>query len=126
MRDGSEKTASVVLKGESSVKIASNTNSAEADAILSSLGGNFASLTPAQKQRYRVNSGVMVAGSRPGGLLQENSITKGTIITNINGKPVNKVEDIEAAVVSSKNNMMRIDGVTSDGARFMVTFPVIQ
>jgi Do/DeqQ family serine protease len=126
VRDGNERTTSVVLKGESSVNIAANTNNAEANAILSSLGGNFASLTPAQKQRYRVSSGVLVAGARPGGLLYENSITKGTIITNINSKPVNKVEDVEAAVVASKNNMMRIDGVTSDGARFMVTFPVVQ
>ncbi|HEX8377892.1 MAG TPA: PDZ domain-containing protein, partial [Pedobacter sp.] len=126
VRDGNERTTSVVLKGESSVNIAANTNNAEANAILSSLGGNFASLTPAQKQRYRVSSGVLVAGARPGGLLYENSITKGTIITNINGKPVNKVEDVETAVVASKNNMMRIDGVTSDGARFMVTFPVVQ
>ena len=125
VRDGNERTTSVVLKGESSVKVASN-NNVEANEILSSLGGNFASLTSAQKQRYRVSSGVMVAGSRPGGLLYENSITKGTIITNINGKPVNKVEDVEAAVVASKNNMMRIDGVTTDGARFMVTFPVVQ
>lgn len=126
VRDGNERTASVTLKGENSVKIASNNNNAEANAILSSLGGNFASLTPAQKQRLKVNSGILVAGARPGGLLYENSITKGTIITHINGKPVNKVEDVEAAVVASKNNMMRIDGVTTDGARFMVTFPVMQ
>lgn len=125
VRDGSERTASVTLKGESSVKIASN-NSVEANAIMSALGGNFATMTAAQKQRFKLNSGVIVAGARPGGLLYENSITKGTIITQINGKAVNKIEDIEAAVVASKNNMMRIDGITTDGARFMVTFPVLQ
>lgn len=123
-RDGSERSAMVILKPESTVKIASN--NVEANEILSTLGGNFASLTPAQKQRYRVSSGVVVAGARPGGMLYENSITKGTIITHINGKPVNKVEDIESAVVASKNNMMRLDGVNPDGVRFMVSFPVIQ
>lgn len=125
VRDGKEQNVTVTLKGESSVKIASN-NSVEASAILSALGGNYASLTPAQKQRFKVNSGIMVAGARPGGLLYENSITKGAIITHINGKPVNKLEDVEAAVVTSRNNMIRIDGVNAEGARFMATFPVVQ
>ncbi|MGV3508644.1 MAG: Do family serine endopeptidase [Sphingobacteriaceae bacterium] len=124
VRDGKENTATVTLKGEATVKIAAN--KAEANAIMSSLGGNFAELTSSQKQRYKLNSGVIVAAARPGGLLYENSITKGTIITHINGKQVSKVQDVEAAVVASKNNMMRIDGITTDGARFMATFPVVQ
>ncbi|MEJ6980924.1 Do family serine endopeptidase [Pedobacter sp. P351] len=126
IRDGNERNTSVTLKGESSVKIASNKSNIEANEILSSLGGNFAALTPAQKQRYKTNSGVMVAGARPGGLLQQYEIAKGTIITHINGKPVNNVDEVEAAVVASTNNTIRIDGITVDGARFRATFPVVQ
>jgi serine protease Do len=126
LRDGNERTTTVTLKGESSVKVASNTNSAKAADVMRALGGNFAELTPSQKQRNKVNSGVVVAGARPGGLLSEYSISKGTIITHINGKPVNKIDDIEAAIASSKSQMMRIDGINTDGARFMVTFPVVQ
>ncbi|MBC7915405.1 MAG: Do family serine endopeptidase [Pyrinomonadaceae bacterium] len=128
IREGSERTASVMLKGETSAKIAANNSSnagVSADKVLSSLGGNLASLTPAQKQRYKINSGVMVAGVRPGGFLYENSITKGTIITKINNKPVNKIEDIEPAVNSSKN-IIRLEGINPEGAPFMVMFQVAQ
>ena len=127
VRDGKEHSTTVTLKGESSVKIASNNKSnVEAAEIMSALGGNFATLTPAQKQRYKVNAGVVVAGARPGGLLHQYEIVKGTIITHINGKPINSVDDIESAVVASGNNTIRIDGITVDGARFRATFPVIQ
>lgn len=126
VREGKERSTTVTLKSESSVKIASNNSNVEASEIMSSLGANFATLTPAQKQRYKVSSGVMVAGARPGGLLHQYDIAKGTIITHINGKPVNSIDDVESAVVASGNNAIRIDGITIDGARFRATFPIIR
>ncbi|MFD2161342.1 Do family serine endopeptidase [Paradesertivirga mongoliensis] len=122
LRDGSERSTSVTLKGESSVNIASNSNAA--NKIIAALGGNFASLTPAQKQKYRVNNGVVVTGVRQGGLLHENQITRGTIITHINGKAVNSLDDIQAAVLASNSNIMRIDGISTDGVRFWGTFEI--
>jgi len=119
LRGGDTRNATVTLKAESSAKIASNSNNAKANELLSSLGGNFSTLTPAQKQRYKVKSGIYVAGVRQGGLLSEYSITKGSIITQINGKAINKIEDIETAIVASENTIS-IEGITPDGAKFRV------
>ena len=122
LRGDKETGVAVTLKGEAANRVARAANPAVA-AVMSSLGGNFATLTPAQKQRYKVSSGVVVAGARPGGLLQQYDIAKGTIITHINGKAVNKVEDVESAI-SSSDSILRIDGITTDGARFRATLPV--
>lgn len=120
VRDGKEQNATVTLKGESSVRTASNMS--DANRILQKLGGSFSSLTATLKQRYRLDKGVVVTSVRTGGILHENQITKGTIITHINGKIVNSIEDIQSAVMETNNGVMRVDGISPDGIRFWGTF----
>ncbi|RXF71594.1 Do family serine endopeptidase [Arcticibacter tournemirensis] len=124
-RDGKERTVSVTLKGEDDVKIAGNNNSS-AEELYNQLGASFAPVSTAQKQRYKINSGVVVTEARDGGLFSNFGIEKGTIITSINNKPINKVDDIDNALSASSNNMIRINGISADGSRIMMSFPVAQ
>ena len=120
-RGGSDKTVSVTLKGEETVK---NANTLSSKAVVEKLGASFTPVTGAQKQRFGINSGLVASGIKPGGLLSDYEIPAGTIITSMNGKPVNKVEDINDALSASKNNMLRIDGITPDGGKIMLTVPL--
>jgi S1-C subfamily serine protease len=53
------------------------------------------------------------------------NIPKGTLVTTINGKPVNNVADISAALKQPKDEgIVVIDGITPDGGRLRSTFPV--
>ncbi len=124
-RDGKERTVSVTLKGEDEVKIAGNNNSS-AEEIYNRLGASFAPVSAAQKQRYKITSGVVVTEARDGGLFSNFGIEKGTIITSINNKPINKVDDIDNALSASNNNMIRINGISADGSRIMMSFPIAQ
>ena len=122
VRDGKEKTVNVTLKGEESVKIASNSRSAEE--LYNKLGASFAPANASQKKRFEINSGVVVTEVRRGGLFDQFEIPKGTILTSVNGRPVNKSDDIDAALGATKGNMVRINGITPDGARISYSFPV--
>ncbi|WP_207428356.1 Do family serine endopeptidase [Pedobacter sp. SYSU D00535] len=123
-RGGNERNVTVTLKGEGDLKIAKNT--AGTEDVMRKLGGTFAPLTAAQKQKYKVNSGVIVAGTRENGLLEENGITKGTVITSINGRAVSKPEDVSNALKATQNNVVRINGILPDGSRIIGGIPVVQ
>ncbi len=122
LRDGKIQMASVTLKGEESVKIASNSRSAEV--VTKNMGASFAPLTNVQKKKYGVTSGVVVTDVRPDGFFEQIGLPKGTIITSINGKPINKTEDIETAISSGKNNMAIINAITPDGFQMRYQFQV--
>ena len=120
-RGGSEKTTTVTLKGEETVKNASTVSS---KAIVDKLGASFAPVTSAQKQRYGISSGLVVSNIKAGGLLANYDIPNGTIITSVNARAVSKVDDLKEALSDSKNNSMRLEGIAPDGMKFRVIFPV--
>jgi len=120
-RGGDAKNVTVTLKGEETVKNASNLSS---KAVVEKLGASFTPVTSAQKQRFGISSGLVVSAVKPGGFLSDYEIPAGTIITSMNGKPVNKVDDINEALGAAKNNMLRIDGITPDGGKIMLTVPL--
>jgi len=122
LRDGKTQTASITLKDESSIKLAGNSNSRSSTEIYNKLGASFAPLNTAQKQKYGINSGVVVSDVRSGGVFAEQDIPKGSIITAINGKIVNSRDDISSAL--TQNDVIRINGISPDGYRFRVTVPV--
>lgn len=123
-RDGKDRTASVTLKGESDLKVAGNSDNSSVEELYNRLGASFAPASSAQKQRYKINSGVVVTDVHSGGLFSYYGVEEGTIITSINGRPVSKPGDIDNALASGRNNMMTINGISSDGARMKLTFPV--
>ena len=122
LREGKERNVSVTLKGEGSVKSANNSRSAEV--VKKNLGATFAPLTDLQKKKYKINSGLVVTQVRPDGFFDQIELPRGTIIVSINGRPINKTEDIEAAIASGKNNMATINAITPEGYQMRYQFQV--
>ncbi len=123
LRNGKPFNASVTLKDVESVKFAGNTAAGRSSAeIYSKLGAGFSPLTAAQKQRYRISSGVIVSEVRSGGIFDDVEIPKGAIITQINGKDVNSREEINTAL-GVTDQTVTIKGI-ADGGSFRVTVPI--
>ncbi len=120
LRDGKLMTANVTLKGEESVK---TVNTAEST-VTRNLGASFAPVSEAQKKQYKISSGLVVTNIKPGGFFDRIELPRGTIITSINGRPINKAEDIEEALSSSKNNMATLNAITPEGGQMRYQFQV--
>lgn len=124
-RDGKENTVNVTLQDEDSLKTAeAKADSKSATQIYNQLGAGFVPLSDAKKKEMGLSSGVVLSDVRRGGLFDLYDVPRGLIITKINGKAVNNVDQIESALGTSNNNMIRIEGVTQDGGMVQLTFPV--
>ncbi len=121
LRDGKEYAKSVTLKGEESIK---NSDSRSASVVTKNLGASFAPVSDVLKKKYRISTGVIVTGIQAGGYFDQIEVPQGTVITTVNGQPVNKTQDIETAITSSKNNMVTISGFTPDGSSMRNQFPI--
>jgi len=90
--------------------------------LYNKLGASFKTLTPAEKAKYRVHSGVIVTQVRPGLLFDDTQIPVGSIITSINKQPVNNSDDITKAITSMRNGNLIITGYYPDGTAFNNVF----
>lgn len=120
VRNGQEKTVNVVLKSDEGLKLAANSKSTEE--IFNKLGASFAPVSEATKKKYGINTGLIVAEVRRGGLFDEVGLPKGTVIISMNGKPLSKVDDIDEALANRRNDMLQINGIGPDGSRINYTF----
>ncbi|MES2650853.1 MAG: trypsin-like peptidase domain-containing protein [Bacteroidota bacterium] len=117
--DGSVKNMVVTLKGESSVSLASSKKTAAVvptGTTVDKLGASFAPASAAVKAKYKVTSGVEVTHVVPGQLFDYFDVTKGLLITTINGKPVNNSAEVEKALATSGNGKTTIAGYGENGA----------
>jgi Do/DeqQ family serine protease len=121
LRDGKSSLTTVTLKGEDSVKTASSGSSGAAD---KNLGASFAPLTDVLKKKYKINTGVVVSSVKPGGFFDQLDVAQGTVIISINGRQIAKVEDIESAIASGRNNMATINAISPDGMQIRYQFQV--
>lgn len=123
LRDGSLKNFNLTLKGAEANRMASSESPAAAE-VINNLGATFSPLKDADKQKYGVNTGVIVSSVAPGKVFDMYDVPKGTVITSINGRGVNNTDQVNAALSASKQNMLAIQGITPDGSRFRFTFPM--
>lgn len=124
-RDGKERTVSVTLQDEESLQTAeARRPSQSATQLYNQLGAGFVPLSEAKKKEMGLSSGVVLSDVRKGGLFDLYDVPRGLIITRINNTPVNNIEQIETALGASDNNMIRLEGMTQDGGRIQLTFPV--
>lgn len=116
--DGGMKNVTVTLRGESSIKLVSakKEDAIPTGATVSKLGATFAPASAAVKAKYKVKSGVEVTSVEPGKLFDYFEVTKGLLITTINGKPVNSSADVEKALATSGNGKTTIAGYGENGA----------
>jgi serine protease Do len=124
LRDGATKEIAVTLKGEAAPvnKVAAHSKSAEE--LYNKLGASFKPLTPQEKGKMHVNSGVVVTQVRSGGFFDETDIPVGSVITSINKQAINGVADIDKAITNTRNGMVIITGSYPDGTSFSNTFQV--
>lgn len=117
LRDGSEKNATITLKGDNTGGVSTKTASTgkATGASIGKLGASFAPAPAALKAKYGVKNGVVVTDIQEGKVFDSIDIPKGMLITTVNGKPVNSIKDVEDALPSSKNGMTTISGVGSNG-----------
>jgi serine protease Do len=115
-RAGKEQNFAVTLRGDESVSapkpvLASRTTGTTMD----KLGATFAPASPATKVKFGVKNGVVVTGVEQGKLFDSLDIPKGLLVTTINGKAVNNVKDVEAALPTSKSGKTTVSGVGPNG-----------
>jgi len=114
---------SVTLQDEAAAtRVAAN--NAAGQGLHTKLGASFAPLPAEYKQRYRLRSGVVITDVADGGFFDMAGVPRGTIITSVNGRPVNTLQELDTALGSSKSGMARIDGITPDGTGFVFNFPL--
>ncbi|PWK75884.1 Do/DeqQ family serine protease [Mucilaginibacter oryzae] len=123
LRDGKDKDFSITLKGDAAPANRVAANSKSAEELFNKLGASFHALTPAEKNKLRVNSGVLVTQVREGGLFDAAEIPEGVVITSINKVPVNSVDDIDKAIVKPIQGNIIIAGLYPDGSHFSSAFP---
>lgn len=115
-RDGKEQNVGVTLKGDESIGKTSTALAARATGTtISKLGASFAPASAATKAKYGVKNGVVVTGVEPGKAFDNLDIPKGLLVTAINGKAVNNVRDIEAALPTSRSGKTTVSGVGPNG-----------
>ncbi|GAA4782563.1 trypsin-like peptidase domain-containing protein [Olivibacter ginsenosidimutans] len=125
-RDGKEKDVVVTLKAEDSDNSSNNatTDKRSTAELYNKLGAGFIPANAQLKKKFNLSSGVVVSDIRRDGLFAEYGVPRGLIIVSINGKPVNNVDEVESALSYSKNDMIRLSGVTQDGERYNMNFPL--
>ena len=116
-RNGKLATAPVILKN-----VAGNTNIVTPGmGIGSAFGARFEVLSSAEKRSYNVENGVRMVEAGEG-WFREQGLRKGTILVNINGKKINRAEDIRQAVGNSEKSFKSIEGFMPDGRYFNFKF----
>ncbi|MDX5423252.1 MAG: trypsin-like peptidase domain-containing protein [Hymenobacteraceae bacterium] len=115
--------AEVTLTGEEDER----ENSSRSDLALNlqeKLGAGFAPLPESAKQKYGLETGVLVTGVISGGFFDVAGIPEGTIISTINGRDVSNLSDIDKALRASRSRLVRVVGIMPDGTGFVFSFPL--
>lgn len=120
LRDKKKATKSLTLKNEQG-----NTQVVK-KADLDVLGGNFRSITDAQKQQLNIGYGIEVLKVNSG-KLKNAGITKGFIIQRVNDNAVKTIEDLQNIVKdasTSKDPVLYIQGVYPTGKKAYFAVPL--
>jgi serine protease Do len=111
LRNGKQDTANVTIgdRAKTYAELAGGSDNddnaapQESDAGQSTLGITVSTIPPAVASKTGIKTGVMVTSVRPGSFADEINLTKGTIITEINKKPVTDEASYRAIVSSLKS-----------------------
>ncbi|MBS1657156.1 MAG: Do family serine endopeptidase [Bacteroidetes bacterium] len=102
-RDGKEKVATATLKNKEG-----NTSYLKKEEVsaVESLGAEFANLSDKEKKDLGLQGGVKVVRLGDGKLSQNTNMKEGFIITKIDNKQVNSVDDLKQALMNKKGGVM--------------------
>lgn len=116
-RDGQLKEFKVMLKnkdGNTSILKGDDSETYKSDF----LGAKFGTLSNADKEKFKVSSGVKVVDVTPDGRLEMYGLSKGSIITKINDKNVNNPKEATEQLEARKGRI-KLEGIDADGSRFI-------
>jgi Do/DeqQ family serine protease len=82
------------------------------------LGAKFGSLSSADKEKFKLSSGVKVVEVTTDGRLEMYGLSKGSIITKINDKPVNSPKEA-TELLEARRGRIKLEGIDVDGSRFI-------
>jgi serine protease Do len=117
IRNGKESTVPITLKNISGTTGLVTKEMGEGTEVY---GARFESLTPSERNKYDVDSGVKVTALNDG-KFKDLGIRKGYIILSINGKKVKNAADVRSAT-NEESSLKSIEGVQSDGTIFSYSF----
>jgi Do/DeqQ family serine protease len=112
-RDGQSKDFTVILKnkdGNTSIVKGETGDSYKSDF----LGAKFGALSSSDKEKFNVSAGVKVIEVLPDGRLELYGLSKGSIITKINDKPVSNPKDA-AELLEARKGRTKLEGIDVDG-----------
>src|SRR5690606_28234610 len=82
----------------------------DAKGSLQLMGATFRNLTASEKEKYRI-SGAMVTATGSGILSRNTPIRPGFVITRLNGSEINKVSDLQEALMMASGDRIEIGGM---------------
>lgn len=126
-REGKEREVTVTLKEDTRATEKQAKDSEmrrSATEIYNKLGAGFVPASDAKKKELGISSGVVVTQVHEGGLFDYFNVQRGLVITQINGKPVNSADEVEAALADSQRGIVRIVGVPQRGSRVELNIPI--
>ncbi len=103
-RNGTERSGSGVLKGDTGSYASVN------EKVVEKLGASFEELNREKAAQIGITSGVMITGLSSGILSEQTRIKEGFIITNVNDKEINSVQELRDALQRAGNSAI-ISGV---------------
>lgn len=126
-RDGKERETTITLQEETKTSKAEDSKTAAARSateLYNKLGAGFVAATDARKSELGISSGVVVTQVHRGGLFDYYNIQRGLVITQINGREVNSIDDVESALADTKRSMIHIVGIPQKGSRIEFNLPI--
>lgn len=108
LRKGQEKEVFVTLKNsEGNTQVMKKEAPA---AVLEALGASFETVSKAEAQKMGIQGGVKLVDLQAGKLRSQTNIREGFVITKIDGKAVNKVEDV-TKILQDKEGGVMLEGI---------------
>lgn len=124
LRNGKPLTANVTLADRPSPTLTARNRSNANEGLHKKLGASFAPLSADLKRKLGLNSGIVITEVEDGSFFEQADLPRGTIVTTVNGRPVNNVDELNQALGLSSNGMARIVGITPNGTSFIFNFPL--
>ncbi len=114
-RDGKVKLFEVTLRNKAGKTDPVSKNDL---ATLTSLGGDFADVSPKAARQLGINGGVRVTAVKEGGFLAKARVRPGFVITHINETAVDSVAELEKLLESGKvEKVTSVDGIYPNTGR---------
>ncbi|MDR3696415.1 Do family serine endopeptidase [Mucilaginibacter sp.] len=123
LRGNDEKNFTVTLKANNPApeKVAV-TKSAEE--LFNRIGASFVPVNAEMKAKFHVNAGVVVTQVRDGGLFDYTEVPVGSVITEINKRPIASIDDMDRALGHLEHGVLTISGYYPDGSKLRSTIQI--